>query len=124
MKITYTTPKAFTQYQQVVITKALREVTQGRVDLERVSQGGKGILGFGVESEYSTLSPQYISQLPTAERILAKDFRDYFGIPQPPRKTPVPNDAKTLYFDIESHSVDDRWNMHRVFSPRAVRMGD
>ena len=112
MKITYTTPKAFTQYQQVVITKALREVTQGRVDLERVSQGGKGILGFGVESEYSTLSPQYISQLPTAERILAKDFRDYFGIPQPPRKTPVPNDAKTLYFDIESHSVDDRWNMH------------
>lgn len=112
MKITYATPKAFTQYQQIVITRALREITDGQVHLTRVDHGGKGILGFGVESEYSTLSPYYISLLPTAERILAKDIRDYLGLAQPPRKTPIPNDAKTLYIDIESHSVDDRWNMH------------
>lgn len=117
MRVTYTALREFTRYQLVVLKRAVRTITSEPIEFVRVDGGGKGVLGFGVESEYTTLSPSNISFLPTAERILSRDLREYLGLPPEKRLEPVPRDwnkpyvPKVLYFDIETHSADERWDL-------------
>lgn len=117
MKVRFAMRGEFTPYQRVILKRAMRTITPDPVEFIREPEGGEGILGFGVNSEYSTLAPKFISTLPTAERILARDLRRYFGWPDASRKEPVPQNwsgrhkPRVLYFDIESHSSDEKWNL-------------
>lgn len=121
----------FTDFQQLVLTRAVRSIPNVTITTERVSKGGKGVLGFGIESEVTTLAPKYISSLPTAERIIARDIRTLLGLPAAPLRMPKPRgwdsptDPKVLYFDIESHSSDDLWRMkpHEFFRLGQYRWG-
>ena len=64
-------------------------------------------LGLGCAGRVRTIGPQQIETYPNSTGFLVEAFK---------RLTPVdysldPNDSLMLYADIESHSVDDRWNM-------------
>lgn len=66
-------------------------------------------LGFGTEARVRTLSPVQIQNYPNAQGYLVEALQ---------RLTPVdysldPNDSSMLYFDLESHGVEHRWNMDR-----------
>lgn len=98
----------FSSYAMVILKMALRSITVAPVQFVR-SEPGAGVLGFGVDSEYTTLSPVALANLVTSERVLVKDLREYFGLP--PEKRLEPRPGNNLYFDIESHSADELWNL-------------
>ena len=109
MKIKFAAERNFSKYGLVILKKAMRSVTPELVEFEQVDSGGPGVLGFGVESEWTTLSPEAVSFVPAAERVLARAFRQALGMPPEPRKEP--HKGRVLYFDIETHSADERWNL-------------
>lgn len=109
MKIKFAAERNFSKYGLVILKKAMRSVTPELVEFEQVDSGGVGVLGFGVESEWTTLSPEAVSFVPAAERVLARAFRQALGMPPEPRKEP--HKGRVLYFDIETHSADERWNL-------------
>lgn len=103
----------FTPYAKVILTRAIRTITQDEVNIVP-GEPGPGVLGFGVESEFITLSPRLISSMPTSERILARDIRKALGFPVEPRREPKPkgvSNPRVLYIDIESHSADEIWDL-------------
>ena len=109
MKIKFAAERNFSKYGLVILKKAMRSVTPELVEFEQVDSGGVGVLGFGVESEWTTLSPEAVSFVPAAERVLARAFRQALGMPPEPRKEP--HKGRVLYFDTETHSADERWNL-------------
>lgn len=109
MQIRFAAERQFSKYGLVVLKKAMRTVTPQQVEFIQEPTGGKGILGFGVPSQWETLSPEAVSFVPAAERVLARAFRQALGMPPEPRKAPHP--GKVLYFDIESHSASEIWNL-------------
>jgi len=77
------------------------------------SEPGAGVIGFGVQSEFRTLSPEQFKTYPNAEGFLFVAVCRYAQANAPTYLLPWPDiDPDTvLYLDIESHSVTDRWNM-------------
>lgn len=76
-------------------------------------QPGVGALNFGhtglPDGAVRTLSAREMTQVPRAEVIIAAAMRRYQF--KPLRNGPIENDAKTLYLDLESFSVKERWAM-------------
>lgn len=100
--------------QKKVLRRAkLLVMGEAPLDFQK-AEPGPGVLGFGVESEVTTLSPAQMVDVPFAERFvavaLAKFFTDVYW---PTNLTPWPevDPSKVLYFDIETHNEGKQWDM-------------
>lgn len=97
------------------ILRVARKLAYGAEEVDFIeSEPGVGALNFGFfpdlpEDAVNTLGFDEIPHVPRAELIVAAAMMRYQF--KPLRRGPIENDAKTLYLDIESHSVDDMWRM-------------
>lgn len=94
-----------------ILRQALRTISPSPVEMIE-SEPGPDVLGFGVEGcKVTTLDPLSLKWTQRSDRILVRDLRAYFDMPPEPRLCPTPNQDRALYFDIESHSADELWDL-------------
>lgn len=98
------------------ILKVARQIAYGEAEVDFIESepGGPGTLHFGFfpglpDEAVNTLGFDEIAHVPRAELIVAAAMTRYQF--KPMLSGPIENDARTLYLDIESHSVDDMWRM-------------
>lgn len=96
-----------------VLKEAVREVYGD----EPVSFTRGTDLGFGVPARVRTLSPAQISEFPNPQAYLTEALRRLSPLKDDPR------DSSMLYLDIESGSIDDRWNVPREKYVRLMQYG-
>lgn len=107
--VKFASNEPFTNHAKMILRSAAREVWSETVQMER-AEPGEGVIGFGVDSGIRSLAPSQITTFPGAKSALVAAF---FALESDLPLTPWPDaDPDTiLYLDIESHSVEDRWDM-------------
>jgi DNA polymerase-1 len=109
VKLHYTTDYPILRYTQTILRKAVRRVwPDEEVEMDLPTKKKHKALRFGID----TPSPKDWGRTPNIERKLSAALRKHVGLPPEPMRAPLPNGDKVLYLDTETHSADERWNLH------------